>query len=51
MSSMELGQTALPEASAENAANKTDKEIVDSEGDASEVDEIIDYSAVADQGD
>ena len=46
---MELEHTALQEANAENAANKTDKEIVDSEEDASEVDEIIDYSAVAEE--
>ena len=44
MSSMELDQTALEKANAENAANKADKEIVDSEGDASEVDELIDYN-------
>ncbi len=47
---MELEQTALPEANnAENAANKADNEIVDSEGDASEIDEIIDYSTVAEE--
>ncbi len=45
MSSMELDQTALREADAENAANKADNEIVNSEGDASEeVDELVDYN-------
>ncbi len=42
MSSMELDQTALKEADAKNAANKADKEIVDSEGEASDVDELVD---------
>ncbi len=45
MSSMELDQTALEKANAENTANKADKEIVDSEEDSSEVDEIVDYNA------
>ena len=44
MSSIELDQTALEKADAENAANKTDTEIVDSEGDVSEIDELIDYN-------
>ena len=45
MSSTELEHKALQEANAANAANKTDNEIVESEGDASEVDELIDYNA------
>ena len=44
MSAMELDQTALEKADAENAANKTGTEIVDSEGDVSEIDELIDYN-------